>query len=128
MFSRTRVQLPASPQTILINMNTNGVNIVFYGRDQCGDCDAAKGVFTQEGVIFDYRDVRQEPEAQSEIVRICEGLGREQPAVPVIVIHDFDPVEGRDSHIVFVEPQEGPGLEALRGAIRPYRGTGNPEM
>lgn len=94
-----------------------GVNIDFFGKPLCSDCDAAKKVFEDVGVGFNYRDIKSDPKAQEELTNICQSLGRD-PATPVIVIsHQGEIINSR---IVFIEPR-GLDLRVLESALSTLR-------
>lgn len=94
-----------------------GVEVVVYGRPLCSDCDAAEKVIRGVQVPYTHKNVKEDPEAQTQVTEVCRAFGR-GPAVPVIVIHHHTPeVNGE---IVFIEPR-GLGLQALASTLLAFR-------
>lgn len=97
-----------------------GVGVIMYGRGgkpSCTDCDAARAVINKARVPYTYIDIRENPNAQILVTKVCEAHGR-SPAVPVIVIHHHTPQV--DGVIVFIEPR-GLGLQALASTLSTFR-------
>lgn len=91
--------------------------IVMYGRPRCSDCEMAKSVFAQTGVVYQYVDVRENERARGVVATQAREKGRD-PAVPTII---FPPQAISPDGLILIEPNEAELREAVNQLQSPYR-------
>ncbi|MDO8571728.1 MAG: glutaredoxin domain-containing protein [bacterium] len=95
-----------------------------YGMPMCGDCDVVKEIFDEEGVLYEYRDIKASLEVEKEAEGICLRLGRKALSVPVIIlnicgdtVNSVGEADIMDTTFSVVEPR-GPALNLLRETVK----------